>query len=284
VNRFKHLVQIYGWMRTGTGHAGVLIVKNFADTVVSRSGKHDGPETPAGETYTAARHRATLVDVPGADLATAGGYELLVSLTDAELKRCQELHQSGGVKFVICTKNPLAWAVSFRRALARDDAPGPGWELQHPPLDPLAPVDYAQYIRGGYNAAHKRYSTVLAANPNRCLLVRHEDLIEDGFGVVGKIWEKLNLEPKYSSTFVGPGTSTSLGMQVLGETSWSNSLYGKSATPIPFDRSFYTENKYLDYFSEAQAQAVLEAVDWETLESFGYTREGCERLWARHTA
>jgi len=249
----------YGAQRTGTNYLRILLQKNRpgACMLMHILGDKHSPPAPFDALWAAAQ---LTPDPPLAFVSSATFQHPSRTTSPAnprqreEVRRIAEpltaayLDQSLG--FVITIKNPYAWAVSIARYEGRIG--------RNATLDPRL----AGFVRDRCASFNQRYRSwfQLAAHTSwRTLVVRHEDLIRDPGQVLAGLDVKFGLRAE--SPFIDEP-------RVAPTTCWDNQ--DDPANEVPFDRSYYLEERYLARLSPEAMEAVTVTIDWELLRGLEY--------------
>ena len=249
----------YGAQRTGTNYLRVLLQKNYSDvcTLMHILGDKHSPPPPFDDLWTEAKKESNpaLVFVSQAtfrhpSLSTSAKdprqhetvRQIAEPLTQAYLSRT--------LGFVVSIKNPYAWVSSiavYEREIGRR-AP-----LPHR-LEGFARTQCLRFndlYRSWLDAARDGFPT---------LVVRHEDLVSDPERVLDEIDERFGL--RRTGPFLDePGT--------MPMVFWDFNMPSMT-NAVPFDRSYYLSERYLDRLSPEIVRTVTETIDWSCLRAHGY--------------
>ncbi len=166
----KNIIQQYGFYHSGTGYIALLLHKNFKDLIILRCKKHDGPTSlDYGERYYRAQFALENLYFNEFDIDDNNR-----GLTDEEVNY---LNARNDIKYVIIIKNPYVWCM---RQIDRH---------------PNRPVSESI---NNWNNANKRYYEfwVNKHHDTDCVIIRHEDLLENFDMTLRKIEDVLHLETK----------------------------------------------------------------------------------------
>ena len=252
----------YGARRTGTNYLRWLIQSNYSDQdvvpLMHILGDKHSPPPPFDALW---REAATAAD-PAFAFVLKATHSAPADSTDAhnprqrgEVQRLAaslaESYAKGGLGFLISIKDPYAWMVSVAKFLCWTNG------------GPLGP-----HLLGGvstqcetFNSCYAAWLALAAGNPDRTCIVRHEDLLADPASILGEIESKFALRRS---------TKELLDLRDEADKVWWDQ-HKAMATGRRFDRSYYTEKRYLARLSRPLLDAITTKIDWDLIAPLGYT-------------
>lgn len=255
----------YGARRTGTNYLRALIRFNYAEAdvvpLMHILGDKHAPPPPFDELWRRAQEdedpafgfvmAATRYAPPTDPSPENPRQQQAVRRVAAPLARA---FAQGALGFLISIKDPYAWVVSIARYQ--------GWTSWYARAQPLGGhlADPFARLCAGYNACYAAWLALARQCPGRCHVVRHEDLLENPAGALDEMDAKFALR-RNGGALVDLPTEAELAVWDLDAT---------ATTPVPFDRSYYTERRYLARLAPPLVDAVTRSIDWELIAPLGY--------------
>ena len=269
----------YGAPRTGTNYLRLLVQANFPNVLVLMhvlGDKHSAPADIPRHDCTSSEHayewlrRVTLrrkaARAPNPDAAQE-------TYLRAIAPRVLAAAQSGGLGYLLSIKDPYAWAVSI--AVAHHYLPrGLPRAKALPRFLPRSATPFFRTVNEvwasfwlqraclQFNDRYRAWFALREQFPDRCLVVRYEDLIGDPQRVVSTLAEKFAI-PERAAEFRDY-------RDTIRWTEWDHVPPTLAASP--FDADYYRDGRYDDDLTPAMREVIGRTIDWELVRPFGYFR------------
>jgi len=257
----------YGARRTGTNYLRSLLRLNYAGVVplMHILGDKHSPPAPLSELW---REAQTESDPALAFVMKASAHAPASSTRLDRVEQCFEVQRvaaplaqawaNGSLGFLISIKDPYAWVPSVARYF--------GWISWADRTSILGPslVPGVTESCAGFNTVYASWLALARRQPERCQIVRHEDLLADPEATLRALDAKFGLQRSTGSLVQPAFESHALDWDQNPERSGG----------VRFDREYYLEKKYLARLSPAVRDTVTKTIDWELLAEAGYTAAG----------
>lgn len=252
----------YGAIRTGTNYLRTLVRLNYPPSQVVPlmhvlGDKHAAP-APFDELWRLAQDdddpafsfvlRATRHAPPASPSPNLPRQREAFRAVAGPLARA---FREGRLGFVLSIKDPYAWVLSAARYR--------GWTDRASPLG----VHLAGVVAGqcaGFNASYATWLALAGREPERWQVVRYEDLVADPAATLGALDARFGLRR-------GSGALVDLGTEA-DAAGWDHDP--PRTVPVPFDRAYYLEKRYLARLPPPLRDVVTRSIDWELVAPLGY--------------
>jgi hypothetical protein len=231
-------VKIYGMERSGTNYLKWMMENNLQDVEFTETTgwKHGEPNTDEWMS----RENNTMRE-----------------------RRLSEAIKDGRLTWVVCSKDPYAWIVSFIRALESGKVL-PNHYQKHdgdilrdvitPKREYLMKPNDEEYLKQYLIKYNTRYLQWRGVHD---ILVRYEDVLGNERDTLERLADELGVDIV--------GGSVKVPDERIGPS------YNKSGKG--FDKSYYTEERFMEQITKAQKEAVDEFIDWDLVNDFlGYRK------------
>jgi hypothetical protein len=221
----------YGVQRSGTNYLKRLVELNFEDVVVFASilgwkhGMYETANSHADKFQSESHEDWIAKKTKGGKVHSVDNHILRQYTPEYLLNACQDL------KYLISTKDPHAYIVSFKKFRARKQP----WDEKK-----------VKAWLNGYLESHKQWNKLYQDYPDQCCLIKYEDLLSDKDVVLKSIQTKFGLVQKHDKL---------LNEERICRASTDHGLmYNKSK----FDPSYYLDKRYLDDMPENIRELVAQ--------------------------
>lgn len=228
---------LYGLQRTGTNYLETLLPGNFTNIEMLNDG--------AARSLPVHKHFRLYEKqdyIPEPKYFNDFSYDTLSDL-EAHLT-----HLTGkeNIKFVVTVRNPYNWYLSYCR-LARKNTrlfKRNKWKsfMRHSE-NPHFMIDYSLF--------YGKWLDFINKNPDKALLICHEDMLKDMENSLNYIADKFNLKKKYNS------------YADFDKVNMSKIFTDKK-------RSYYLKNEFLKEFGEKELEILTAHLDEELVNELGY--------------
>lgn len=233
----KQPLIIYGLQRTGTNYLESLIPKNFSNFELINDG--------AARSLPVHKHFRLYDDmnfIPEPKYYNNFHYD---SLSDLE-EHLESITGKHGIKFIIAVRNPYNWYLSYCR-LARKNTrlfKRSRWpHFNRHSENPQFMIDY--------NLFYQKWLTFIKANPDKTILIRHEDNLQNLEKSLNRIEQKFGLNRK-SEKIENPG-----------KVNMSKKFTEQK-------RTYYVENKFIEEYDKKELEILTEHLDEKLITELGY--------------
>jgi hypothetical protein len=258
-------VKQYGEKRTGTNYVRALVLADYPDVIPLMHVLGDKHSPPVDfDHFLQCAGAAPDPDTEFVRAATLATPAESTRLADPEqMAYLQNIARSvaasvreGTLGFAISCKHPCSWAASMARY-----SNWVVWYPDGPRMHPLCAGALAAACRD-YNRKYRAWLDLYHRFESRCVLIRHEDLVEDTPAVLRKMEVHLGL----------PRAQPELTVVTRGvlPADWDQSE--TRLHPGEFDSAFYRGNDYLRELSPDLWRMVEETIDWSIAAELGYER------------
>jgi hypothetical protein len=160
----------------------------------------------------------------------------------------------GALGFLVSIKDPYAWVVSISRYV--------GWTHWNSRAQPLSEHLAGEVERhcGEYNACYAAWLELARRLPERCQVIRYEDVLAEPARTLDELEARFGVR-RCGGALVDLPTETELAAWDLDPT---------ETTPVPFDRSYYADRRYLARLPPPLVDAVTRSIDWALVGPLGY--------------
>jgi hypothetical protein len=161
----------------------------------------------------------------------------------------------GALGFLISVKDPYAWVVSVARFYR--------WTDSVSVLDPGLLDRLVQQCHA-FNECYASWLALAREKPERCHIVRYEDLLERPGAILDEVDVKFSVLRR---------ADAQLHLPDQAEKVWWDH-HQPARTRIRFDRTYYTHQRYLDRLSPPLRAAVTDTIDWDLIAPLRYAPLG----------
>jgi hypothetical protein len=166
-----------------------------------------------------------------------------------------DAYRAGDLRYLITVKDPYAWLVSLAQfqQWMHGDATLAAWDRER--------------LIGACNDYNERYRAWLAlAERHRAksTFVRHEDLLDDAAGTIERIRERLGAL-RIAAHFIDVS-------ERVEPSVWDHLPIQRTASP--FDRTYYTDRRYLARLLPGHIDLITRTIDWKLFATFEYAPLG----------
>lgn len=256
----------YGARRTGTNYLRWLIQSNYSDADVVALmhilGDKHSPQAPLADLWCEAQAaadpaftfamKATLHAPADSTERNNPRQRNEVQRVAADLARA---YVGGALGFLISVKDPYAWTVSVARFYCWTDS-----------VSVLGPhlLDRLVAQCNVFNACYASWLALAGERPERCCVVRHEDLLLRPEAILDEVDLRFSLRRRAEAQLHLPDEADKVW--------WDQ--HKAVHTGIRFDRTYYVDKRYLDRLSPALRAAVTATIDWGQIAPLGYAPLG----------
>lgn len=252
----------YGAKRTGTNYLRWLLQSNYnaADVVplMHILGDKHSPPPPLDDLWHAAQREpdpAFAFAMNATVAAPAVSTEPHNPNQRNEVRRLAtplaQAFREGALGFLISIKDPYSWIVSVARYYE--------WTDRVSILGPHLSHALTTQCRI-YNGCYQAWLDLVKFNPQRCSVIRYEDLYADPARILDDIDAKFSLRRS---------DEASLHLQDEADMVWWDQ-HAAQRTGIRFDRAYYDQKRYLSRLSPAIRNVVTRTIDWDLVAPLGY--------------
>ncbi len=253
----------YGARRTGTNHLRSLIRMNYAGVIPLMhilGDKHSAP-APFPQLWSEAQLEP---DPAFAFVMKASAHAPASSTRLDRLEQRREVQRVAGplaeayandaAGFLISIKDPYAWVPSVARYFGWISWTGRKTVLGS------ALVPRITEVCAGFNTSYASWLALARERPERCQLIRHEDLLVDSDATLCTLEARFGLRRSTATLVDPPFESYPLD--------WDQNAERPGG--VKFDKSYYLEKRYLTRLSPQVRDAITKTIDWELLACAGY--------------
>ena len=223
-----NIIKLYGLERSGTNYIKAIIEKNIINTRVLNNlygRKHDPYIEPDLNIYNPRTDPRVQTD-----------------LTESELEIIHQKFKNKDVGYIILIKDPMSWMLSYNRGVHVSNFPTQSV--------PLSQDSIKKYMKKYNDTYLNWYNNLFLKKQDRTLFIQYGKLLTDYKSVLHKISDKFKIKLNKNTEDIKGYMTTGL-----------DAAYYKNITNVPFNKQYYLNKEYLEYFSSSDIDLVTKCLD-----------------------